>query len=129
MFGRVNFSINKVLNISLITGLMLSSAFFSCNSTSEGPCGYTDPMFVKMEITSIEPSDEEGIYNVWLQFDQSILAQEKQELGDLRNVKITSDYLTKNHLQEGITLTGKVSELTEGDCEPYVLSWNHGFTD
>ncbi|KAB1066015.1 hypothetical protein [Salibacter halophilus] len=117
------------MNISLITGLMLSSALFSCNSTSEGPCGYTDPMFVKMEITSIEPSDEEGIYNVWLQFDQSILAQEKQELGDLRNVKITSDYLTKNHLQEGITLTGKVSELTEGDCEPYVLSWNHGFTD
>jgi hypothetical protein len=129
MFGRVSFSINKVLNISLITGLMLSSALFSCNSSTEGPCGYTDPIFVKMEITSIEPADEEGIYNVWLQFNKSILAQEEQELGELRDVKVTSSYLEKNHLQEGITLTGKVSELTEGDCEPYVLSWNHGFSE
>ncbi len=121
MCGTVSFLTRKFFNPKFILGLVVALTLFSCGNgtNNEGLCQYSDPIRVKMEIVEVsEDPNQEGIYEVTVEFDQSIFAEEPQSLGALRNEKITAEYLELNpFIHQGTILTGYVYEVIEGNCE------------
>ena len=129
MLGTVNIS-TKLFFHRLIAVVGLSSLLFlcACQSSSRLDCDYYPQEFVRMKIVKIESvNTSPDEYDVWLEFDQSLLGKELQNLRTLREDKITQEYLKLNKLKEGAVISGYVSELKDGNCEPYILSFNQQF--
>lgn len=107
---------------------MLTLTLFSCGGSNSELCGYTDKIRVKMDIVDVEKRDDSDVYDVWLQFDRSIYAQEIQSLGELKDEPVTEEFLEINpFLHQGTTLTGYVFEVTEGDCKTPPPAFDQGF--
>jgi len=103
-----------------------ASTLFSCSES--GPCQYKHSEFVKAEVVDIQPvKGKDDAYHVYLEFDQSILGREQQELGALRNTTISGAFLDVNQIEVGNIYTATVSELQSGNCEPYYIGWDAGF--
>lgn len=126
MFGTANTSIKKRLHIQYWGLSLLAMTLFSCQPQGSGPCDYDKEIYVKAEVLEVEPLGDDK-FEVWLEFNKSILGKEKQALSDLREVTINRAFLEANRIQPGIIYTGYVTELKSGDCQPYYLSFEAEF--
>jgi len=129
MFGTANTLIKsvKVSSTYMIIGLANMLAFFACQSSGNGPCDWHPEEYVKMEVVKIEPTDETGEnFEVWLEFNKSILGKETQRMSEIRGHAITREFLEINNISKGLIYTGYVNELKEGDCDPYYVSFEAG---
>jgi hypothetical protein len=128
MFGTVSTSIkNRSQSIIYFSGLASLLALSACGDNS-GPCEWYPQEQVRMDVVKIEPLDDAGEqFEVWLEFNKSILGKENQKLSELRGHDITREFLELNHITTDITFIGNVTELKSGDCEPYYLSFDSGF--
>lgn len=126
MFGTVNISIkNRLKSIIQFSGLASMLALSSCGGNSD-PCEWYPEETVKMEVIEIEKIDDNQ-YEVWMEFNKSILAKEPQRLSELRGHTIDLDFITTNQISENIIIEGVVTELKKGNCEPYYVSYHFGF--
>ena len=128
MFGTVSTSIkNKLKSLIQFSGLASLLALSDCNENS-GPCEWYPQEHVRMDVVKIEPIDNSGEkFEVWLEFNKSILGKENQRLSELRGHDISREFIEVNHISTEITYTGHVTELKSGNCDPYYLSFNFGF--
>ena len=111
-------------------GLLLGVALF-CSSCGDDSalCQYGPMVPVNMRIAEINPL-ENGEFDVILEFSATGLGDSKQHLAALRTkatgekTLIDQNYIERNGLYVGFTLTGNASELTEGNCDTYVVSFD-----
>ncbi len=126
MFGIANTSINRILKIQFIGLSFIATTLFSCQQQGSGPCDYDKEIYVKAEVIEVEPLGDNQ-FEVWLEFNKSILGKEKQALSQLREATITQEFLEANNIKPGIIYTGYVIELKSGECEPYYMSFEAEF--
>lgn len=123
MFGTAVLLNRTILGLFSLVIISL----FSCksSSTSGGDCFYSY-IDTHAEVTEMKPG-KDGAILVILDFDASKLALEDQELGDLKKITIDHDYLVRNNIEIGNKYSVTVSEITEGNCTPVFVSFNHSF--
>ena len=123
MFGTADLLNKSILGIFSLAIISL----YSCQSSSSsgGDCFYTY-IDTHAEVIEMKPG-KDGDILVILDFDASKLALENQELGDLKDITIDHDYLVRNNIEIGNKYSVTVSEITEGNCTPVFVSFNHSF--
>jgi type IV pilus biogenesis protein CpaD/CtpE len=109
---------------SLIAAAAILSCLAGCDEKKQanGSCFY-DRVDTMAEIISISENKQE----VMLDFKASKLAFEPQELGALKGFTIDSAFVARNHLKVGNQYSVTVSEISQGDCIPLVVAFNHAF--
>lgn len=112
----------------IITGLVAISALFSCNSSQNGPCEWRPEVFVQMRVVDIDTISKKPLkFEIWLEFNKSILGHERQAMSKLRNIEINEAFIQANKIKKGVIYTGYVNERLSGKCSPYYLSWSSEF--
>lgn len=128
MYGIANTSIKPVKMFRIITGLVILSALFSCNTSQNGPCEWRPEVFVQMRVVDIDTLSINPLrFEVWLEFNKSILGHERQAMSKLRDIEISESFIQANKIKRGIIYTGYVNERLSGNCSPYYLSWSSEF--
>ena len=112
----------------LLSLLVLLSTSCGENKQASGDCNYeiTETL---AEVIALRPhSDGDGRIAIYLDFKASILALEDQELGDLKDIRIDHEFLTRNNIQLNTKYEVTVSELIKGDCKTKLtVAFDHGF--
>ena len=117
--------------IKYIFGVVASAVLFaSCQPKHSGPCEYFEFKAVKFRIADITPIEgEPDNFDIWIQFEESSLAEEKQNLGKLKGMRTDAKFIDKNYIETGLIYNADVSELKPGtgNCEPLIIGWNNKF--
>jgi hypothetical protein len=102
----------------------------SCDGKNQaaGDCHY-ETIETLAEVIDMRPHhDGDGRIAIYLDFKASILALEDQELGDLKEIKIDHEFLTRNNIQLNTKYEVTVSELIKGDCKTKLtVAFDSGF--
>lgn len=112
------------LNKALIFCLIAFLSFSACNST-DGPCDY-DIVRAEAEVKEIVVK-QDGTFSVVLSFNDSPLAFEEVTLEDLRQIKIDTTFLFKNHIEIGNRYKTTVSTRVSGNCTKQIVSFDSSF--
>lgn len=108
----------------LLAALASLSLVSSCTN-SEGPCDY-DIVRADAEVIEIVVK-QDGTFSVVLSFNNSPLAAEEVTLEDLRQIKIDTTFLFKNHIEIGNRYKTTVSTRTSGNCSKQIVSFDSSF--
>lgn len=116
-----------ILTRTAAASLTLASLIvWSC--ADNGPCEWEEEASFEAEIKSIGfssvGSDGDSLYDVLLAFNTGSLSKENQSLNELKKIEIDKDFLNRNKLQEGLFLTGKITDLKRGKCESPIVSFD-----
>lgn len=122
MFGTISTLIRSVWS-SIFLWLLLIAG---CNQPS-GPCDWHIQR-VEAKVIAIEPYQQnaagDSLYHVVVEFDGSIYAEKKHDLGDLRDFEFTKASLKTNNIRLGNIYKATVSEVKTGNCKSPVLSFD-----
>lgn len=105
--------------------------FSACNSSSKTPCDY-NIIEVKAKIVDMakaeDPKTGEMVYTIFMDFDESSLSGEIQNLNELMGYYINDDFFDRNNLKLGNIYKGIVSEKVSGsNCPELYVSFEAGF--
>lgn len=103
------------------------AAFFTLSActSGEGPCDY-DIVRAEAEVKEIVVK-QDGSFSVVLSFNNSPLAFEDVTLEDLRQIKIDTTFLFKNHIEIGNRYKTTVSTRVSGNCTKQIVSFDSSF--
>lgn len=110
----------KRLIFIAISPLLLS---VSCQNSNYEPCSY-DSFKVNIRVIEIRYDSTSNTGEVVLDFDQSSLAEKPQKMSELKDVIVDLDFIERNHITEGNIYSGEVHELTDGNCEKLIFSFD-----
>lgn len=90
---------------------------------------YYETVETLAEVIDMKPHpDGNGKIAIILDFKASVLALEDQELGELKQLNIDHDFLTRNGIEMHNKYEVVVSELIKGDCDTKMtVAFNHAF--
>lgn len=108
-------------------GLLALAGLAACtgNGQADDGCEYqtTDVLMTIKDI--VDDPEREGFKKVVVSFNASSLALEDQELGELRDMEITEEYIERKHMHIGNKYRGTVSDLIKGNCQELFLTFEH----
>lgn len=101
-------------------------ALAGCTQNAPEKCRY-ETVETQALVSAFEPNGEGGV-RVMLEFFDSELATEPQDLGELKGLKIDHDFLVRNNISIGNTYTATVSTLVKGNCDvKRTVAFHHAF--
>ena len=61
---------------------------------------------------------------MFLNVDRGSISEAPFDLGAFKQMEITREFLLRNKLQQGLYLTGKITDIKSGNCEAPVVAFD-----
>ncbi|HBH05436.1 MAG TPA: hypothetical protein DDX92_02390 [Flavobacteriales bacterium] len=90
---------------------------------SNDPCSW-DHYQVEMRVIEIRFDSASNSGEIFLDFNKSSLAEAPRKMSELKDVVVDREFIELNSIKEGNIYTGVVSELTDGNCEERIVSFD-----
>lgn len=114
----------NLLTIATISLMMLSGC--STCERETNICDYKPRELVTMEVVEIKALEDDQV-EIVVEFNKSIFASEKRNLGELRNQQTDSAYVERNKIQVGNKYQCEVTEPVDLNCAEPMISFNNEF--